>query len=90
MESVKYAGLNLDVWDVGGQNHLRPYWKSNFPDTDFVIFVIDSADKGRLHIVKNEIFRLDEQTELLNVPFCFFANKQDLSNSMEEKEVRLF
>lgn len=75
---MKYEGLKFEVWDVGGQINLRPYWKNYFPETDCVIFVVDSTDRKRMETVKNEIMYLDSQSELENVPFCICANKQDL------------
>lgn len=88
MESVKYQGLNLEVWDLGGQTNLRHFWKNYFTQTDIILFVVDSNDKKRLDIVKREIFELDENSELFNVPFCILANKQDIKGAMNDIEVR--
>jgi ADP-ribosylation factor-like protein 1 len=87
MESLKYNNLNMEVWDVGGQTTLRPYWKTYFPSTDCLLFMIDSTDRKRLEIVKTEIFYLNDQEELNNVPFCICMNKSDLKEALEEKQV---
>ena len=87
MESLSYNGLNLNVWDVGGQTFLRPYWKTYYPNTDCVVVVVDSADAKRFEIVKREIEFLGNQTELQNIPFCIMANKQDLKQALSDKEV---
>lgn len=38
----------LNIWDVGGQKTLRPYWRNYFEKTDGLIWVVDSAG-GVLH-----------------------------------------
>lgn len=38
----------LNVWDVGGQKTLRPYWRNYFEATDGLVWVVDSTDRRRL------------------------------------------
>ena len=44
VETVNYKNLKFQVWDLGGQTGLRPYWRCYYQDTNAVIFVVDSAD----------------------------------------------
>ncbi len=46
------------MWDVGGQSSIRRYWKGYYPKTKAVVFVIDSNDRDRINIVKEELFLL--------------------------------
>lgn len=48
MEKVKYKNVQFTVWDVGGQEKLRPLWRHYFNNTHGLIFVIDSLDKDRI------------------------------------------
>merc|ERR1712196_719463 len=48
IQSLIHDGLKLDVWDVGGQKALRPYWRTYYERADALIYVIDSADHRRL------------------------------------------
>jgi hypothetical protein len=48
MEKVQYKNVMFTVWDVGGQEKLRPLWKHYFNNTDGLIFVVDSADRERV------------------------------------------
>ena len=48
IKSVNTSGFKLNVWDIGGQRRLRPYWANYFENTDVLIFVVDSADSKRL------------------------------------------
>ncbi|CAC5365003.1 ARL3 [Mytilus coruscus] len=47
IKSVQSPGFKLNVWDIGGQRRIRPYWKNYFENTDLLIYVIDSADQKR-------------------------------------------
>lgn len=45
----------LNVWDVGGQRTLRPYWRNYFESTDAVVWVVDSSDRLRVGDCKDEL-----------------------------------
>lgn len=45
IKSVSTSGFKLNVWDIGGQKHIRPYWKNYYQNTDALVYMIDSADK---------------------------------------------
>ena len=38
------AGTTFLVWDVGGQEKIRPLWRTYTRNTDGIIFVLDAAD----------------------------------------------
>jgi len=48
IKSVSKDGFKLNVWDVGGQREIRPYWRNYFDNTDALVYVIDSADRCAL------------------------------------------
>lgn len=54
MEKVQYKNVMFTVWDVGGQEKLRPLWKHYFNNTDALIFVVDTADRERLRAAADE------------------------------------
>ena len=56
VEYVKYENINFQMWDLGGQTEIRPYWRCYYPNTNALVFVIDSSDKDRLEIAKQELF----------------------------------
>jgi ADP-ribosylation factor-like protein 4 len=45
------------ILDVGGQEKLRPLWRSYTRCTDGIIFVIDSVDLERMEEAKMELMR---------------------------------
>ena len=64
VETVTYKNLKFQVWDLGGQTGLRPYWRCYYQDTNAVIFVVDSADKERIEIAKQELELMLQEEEL--------------------------
>ena len=87
VETVKYENLTFQMWDLGGQSELRPYWRCYFPKTNAIVFVIDSTDKDRLEIVKQELFLLIQEEDLRGVPIAILANKQDLEGALSDIEI---
>ena len=82
-----YNNVKLQVWDLGGQGTIRPYWRCYYPNTNAVIYVIDSVDKDRIDIAKQEMMAMLEEGDLRGVPMLVFANKQDLPGAMSDEEV---
>jgi hypothetical protein len=46
VETVTYKNIRFQVWDLGGQSSIRPYWRCYYPNTNAIIYVVDSADQG--------------------------------------------
>jgi small GTP-binding protein len=74
--------VSFTVWDVGGQNKLRPLWRHYFQGTSALIFVVDSNDATRLEEARNELHAILQDNEMQNVVVLVFANKQDLPNAV--------
>ena len=55
VEEIVCKNVHFFMWDIGGQDSLRTSWSTYFADSDFVIFVVDSTDRERLHISKDEV-----------------------------------
>lgn len=68
-------------------NSTRPYWRCYYSNTDAIIYVVDSADKKRMGIAKDELFAMLEEEELKNAILVVFANKQDLKDALSVEEV---
>uniref|UniRef100_A0A3Q4B536 ADP-ribosylation factor-like protein 3 n=1 Tax=Mola mola TaxID=94237 RepID=A0A3Q4B536_MOLML len=87
IKSVQSDGFRLNVWDIGGQRKIRPYWRNYFENTDVLIYVIDSSDGKRFEETSLELTELLEEEELVGVPLLIFANKQDLVTAMPASEL---
>jgi ADP-ribosylation factor-like protein 3 len=82
IKSVQHSGFKLNVWDIGGQKHIRPYWKNYYANTDAIVYMVDSADKARVDEAAEELTELMNEEGLAGVPTLVYANKQDLLNAM--------
>ena len=87
VETVEYKNLKFTVWDVGGQDKLRPLWRHYFQNTNGVIFVVDSNDKDRVAQARDELAKMLSEDELRDAVLLVYANKQDLPNAMSTAEV---
>ncbi|MBA0830840.1 hypothetical protein Goarm_015342 [Gossypium armourianum] len=86
----KYRATSFDhllVWDLGGQDRLRTSWATYYRGTHAVIVVIDSVDRSRITIMKEELFRLLAHEDLQHSVILVFANKQDLKDAMTPAEI---
>ncbi|KAL9054356.1 MAG: hypothetical protein Q9206_003578 [Seirophora lacunosa] len=87
VESVTYKNLNFNVWDLGGQTSIRPYWRCYYANTAAVIFVIDSTDIERLSTASDELAAMLNEDELREAALLVFANKQDQPGAKGAGEV---
>lgn len=87
METVQYKGCSFTVWDVGGQDKIRPLWRHYFQNTQGVIFVVDSGDRERLSLVKEELEKMLAEDELRSAALLVLANKQDLPYALSKNEI---
>ncbi|XP_012937099.1 ADP-ribosylation factor-like protein 3 [Aplysia californica] len=87
IKSVQSKGFKLNVWDIGGQRRIRPYWKNYFENTDLLIYVIDSSDRKRFEETGEELTELLEEEKLAGVPVLIFANKQDLLTAAKASDI---
>uniref|UniRef100_A0AC34FGY5 ADP-ribosylation factor n=1 Tax=Panagrolaimus sp. ES5 TaxID=591445 RepID=A0AC34FGY5_9BILA len=87
VETVEYKNISFTVWDVGGQDKIRPLWRHYFQNTQGLIFVVDSNDRERIGEAREELIRMLSEEELRDAVLLVFANKQDLPNAMNAAEV---
>ncbi|XP_027114377.1 ADP-ribosylation factor-like [Coffea eugenioides] len=87
VETVEYKSVSFTVWDVGGQDRIRPLWKYYYQSTQALIFVIDSSDRDRVAEARDELHRMLNEDELRNALLLVLANKQDLPNAMNVAEL---
>ncbi|VDD78953.1 unnamed protein product [Mesocestoides corti] len=76
VETVSYKNVTFTVWDVGGQEVIRPLWRYYFNGTNGIIFVVDSLDRDRLGEARRELDRLLADDLLRDAHLLVFANKQ--------------
>lgn len=79
--------VTFQVWDVGGQEKLRPLWKSYTRRTDGIVFAVDSTELERMEEAKVELHKITRTSENQGVPVLVLATKQDLDSALSVGEV---
>lgn len=87
IKSLTHEGFKLNMWDIGGQKSIRPYWRNYYEGTDVLIYVVDSSDEKRMDEAAGELTALCKESKLAECPILIFANKQDLLSSQEPEEI---
>jgi len=87
VETVEYKNISFTVWDVGGQDKIRPLWRHYFTNTQGLIFVVDSNDRERIGEANDELQKMLQEEELQDAILLVFANKQDLPNAFSVSEL---
>ncbi len=88
VECVTYKNVKFNVWDVGGQDKIRPLWRHYYTGTQGLIFVVDSADQDRLDEARQELFKIINDREMKNAVILIFANKQDQRDAIRPEQLQ--
>lgn len=76
VEEVVWNNIHFIMWDLGGQESLRTAWNTYYSNTEFILLVVDSTDRERLSITKEELHKMLQSDELCKASVLVFANKQ--------------
>ncbi|KAM9803333.1 ADP-ribosylation factor-like protein 6 isoform 3-T3 [Syngnathus typhle] len=89
IEKFKSSSLSFTVFDMSGQSKYRNLWEHYYKESHAIIFVIDSSDKLRMVVAKEELDTLLNHGDICSkkVPVLFFANKMDLRDAMSSVKV---
>merc|ERR1712098_294564 len=88
VETITTDKITFTVWDIGGQDKIRPLWKHYYEDTEAIIFVVDSNDQDRLKLAKEELHTMLRDDQIRDAIILVMANKQDLPNAMSAQELK--
>ncbi|PXF48099.1 ADP-ribosylation factor-like protein 2 [Gracilariopsis chorda] len=87
INTLEFDKYKLNMWDVGGQQTIRTYWRNYFEQTDGIIWVVDSADVARLSDCRAELETILMEERLAGASLLVLANKQDLSGALTTESV---
>ncbi|XP_070831587.1 ADP-ribosylation factor-like protein 6 isoform X3 [Chaetodon trifascialis] len=89
IEKFKSSSLSFTVFDMSGQSRYRNLWEHYYKESHAIIFVIDSGDKLRMVVAKEELdtFLNHEDIRCKKIPVLFFANKMDLQDAVSSVKV---
>ncbi|KAF8821903.1 ADP ribosylation factor ARF1 [Cardiosporidium cionae] len=87
VETLIYKNVKFHVWDLGGQQNIRPYWRCYYANANAIIYVVDSADPDRLADSRTELLLILQEEEIQGLSLLIFANKQDIEGAMTADEI---
>ncbi|XP_032262265.1 ADP-ribosylation factor-like protein 6 isoform X2 [Phoca vitulina] len=96
IEKFKSSSLSFTVFDMSGQGRYRNLWEHYYKEGQAIIFVIDSSDRLRMVVAKEELDTMLNHPELQTsiydikhrrIPILFFANKMDLRDAVTSVKV---
>lgn len=89
VEKLQTKHLTITAFDMSGQGRYRTLWEQYYRDCQGIIFVVDSSDKIRMVVARDELESMVKHTDLKNkrVPILFFANKMDLRDAVSSVKV---
>jgi len=83
VEEFSKNGLTFTAFDMSGQGRYRNLWEHYYKECGGIIFTIDSTDKIRMCVAKDELESLLKHDDLPpDVPILFFANKMDRPDAL--------
>lgn len=68
IKSVQSQGFKLNVWDIGGQRKIRPYWRNYFENTDVLVSGLNVSDAEQQFLFF--LLKLVQVTVLYRENFC--------------------
>lgn len=87
VEEITHKNVRFQCWDLGGQENLRPSWNLYFANANAVVLVVDSTDRDRMPIVKEELWSMLAHKDLSQATLLVLANKQDKRGAMTAADV---
>lgn len=66
VEKFTAANIGFSAFDMSGQSRYRNLWETQYKTANGIIFVIDSTDKLRLAVARDELWMLLDHKDLMN------------------------
>lgn len=85
------GSLQFTAFDMSGQGRYRGLWEHYYRDCDAVIYVVDSSDRLRMVVARDELEALLQHPDIRDrrLPLLFFANKMDLKEALSSVKVTM-
>ena len=84
VEQFVKNNIGFTIFDMSGQGRYRSLWEHYYRDVQAIIYVLDSTDRLRACVAKEELLQLLNHEDIKNcrIPLLFFANKMDIPGAM--------
>lgn len=87
IDTIVFRNTTIKVYDLGGQEAFRVYWKSYVSTVDGLIFMIDVNDNEKGLNAAYKEFSLLMEVIKDRTPILLFLNKMDLLKENKEEKI---
>ncbi|XP_049309845.1 ADP-ribosylation factor-like protein 6 [Bactrocera dorsalis] len=89
LEQIRSEGVLFTMVDTSGAWRYRSLWEHHFKNCHGIIYVIDSSDRMRLVVVRDELDTLLQHPDLVNrsIPILLYNNKVDCEDSLSSVKI---
>ncbi|XP_037951861.1 ADP-ribosylation factor-like protein 6 [Teleopsis dalmanni] len=89
IEQFQNQGVHFTIIDTSGARRHRNLWEHHFKNCQGIVYVIDSSDKMRMIVIRDEInlFLNHPHLENRKIPILLFANKQNSEDAMSSSKI---
>ncbi|KAI1729080.1 ADP-ribosylation factor family domain-containing protein [Ditylenchus destructor] len=90
-ERFTASNMSFSAYDMSGQARYRNLWETHYKNVHGIIFVVDSSDRLRLAVSRDELWMILDHKDLAyrRAPLLILANKSDLKDALSASEVHL-
>ena len=85
-EVIDLPKLQMDIYDLGGQEDFRGLWGEINEKADGLIYVVDSSDFARFEETKEIFYNIISSQINQLIPVMILLNKADLENRITRPE----
>lgn len=87
MRKITKGRVNMKVWDIGGQPRFRSMWERYCRGVNAIVFVLDSADLGKIDEARKLMHDLMQRPSLQDTALLVLGNKNDLDHSLSSADL---
>ncbi|CAB3403544.1 unnamed protein product [Caenorhabditis bovis] len=89
VSNVQTGNLVINAFDMAGQAKYRSMWESYYSTAQGIVFVVDSSDKLRMPLARDELWMIMDHKDIAHkpVPILVLANKMDEPEAMTSAEI---
>ncbi|GLG93683.1 hypothetical protein R5R35_012981 [Gryllus longicercus] len=89
VEKFRNKNVGFTAFDMSGQGRYRDLWEHYYKECQGIIFVVDSSDRLRLVVVRDELDLLLQHPDVTGrrIPILFFANKMDIREALSSVKI---
>uniref|UniRef100_A0A0K0F582 ADP-ribosylation factor-like protein 6 n=1 Tax=Strongyloides venezuelensis TaxID=75913 RepID=A0A0K0F582_STRVS len=88
-EKFTNANFTFTAFDMSGQSKYRNLWEMYYKNIQGIIFVVDSADRLRVAVARDELWILLDHKDIMHkkIPILIFSNKVDEKEALTSSEI---